>query len=175
MRCDKSLVILFGLAISQGCSHSGRDSDTSSAAATPPLVFDSVLLHRSNCLGTCPVYDVEVYGDGRVLYSGESFVAVTGSREGKIPPSSVDFIRRSLEQIDFLNLRDSYAHERDGCKVVAQEYPTAEITFRRFPIVKHIVYYYGCMGSPNADHVAWIARTIDDVAGSSVWVGWPQY
>ena len=37
-----------------------------------------ITLSRTACYGTCPVYSIELHGDGTVLYSGKSNVAFIG-------------------------------------------------------------------------------------------------
>jgi hypothetical protein len=47
---------------------------------------DFVTLYREACLGSCPIYSVTVFGNGRVVASGEHFVARAGSRSWEIDP-----------------------------------------------------------------------------------------
>ncbi len=44
-----------------------------------------ITLLRSGCFGTCPSYQVEVHGDGTVLYEGYGYVAVEGQHRDSIP------------------------------------------------------------------------------------------
>ena len=48
-------------------------------APTPDYASLVITLERTACFGTCPIYKLTVYGDGRVEYEGERFVTVTGS------------------------------------------------------------------------------------------------
>jgi hypothetical protein len=50
-------------------------------------------LRRSACFGTCPVYSVEISGDGSVVYTGTSHVLITGEQYSQI---SQDAVARSL-------------------------------------------------------------------------------
>jgi hypothetical protein len=43
-----------------------------------------IILARTGCYGSCPSYEVEVHGDGTVLYEGRSFVAITGSHRASV-------------------------------------------------------------------------------------------
>jgi hypothetical protein len=49
-----------------------------------------ITLMRAWCLGTCPIYSVEIFQDGKLRYHGEKFVAVTGSQEAQISPAAVE-------------------------------------------------------------------------------------
>ena len=46
-------------------------------------------LSRTACLGACPSYVVRLYGDGRIVWNGERYVAVPGKVEGTIDASTV--------------------------------------------------------------------------------------
>jgi hypothetical protein len=43
-----------------------------------------IVLSRTACYGPCPIYRVEVRGDGAVLYDGSEFVAITGPHRAAI-------------------------------------------------------------------------------------------
>ena len=67
-----------------------------------------ITLSRSGCYGRCPSYEVEIHGDGTVLYDGKFNVAAKGKRRAKISPASlvelVDFFRKA----NYLSLSDRY-------------------------------------------------------------------
>src|SRR5262245_49630613 len=48
-----------------------------------------ITLERTACLGKCPVYTVNILDDGRVIYEGNRFVAVTGKQTSNIAPKTV--------------------------------------------------------------------------------------
>lgn len=77
----------------------------------PPIVDWAslrIVLQRSGCFGTCPIYSVEIAGDGRVLYNGERFVAVLGKHRRTIPPAEVRALYDSFRRADFFWLLDDY-------------------------------------------------------------------
>lgn len=49
----------------------------------------AVLIERTDCFGSCPSYEAEIYGDGRVVWKGHEYVAVKGISKSHIDPSSV--------------------------------------------------------------------------------------
>lgn len=61
-----------------------------------PLDSFRIMLSRSGCFGWCPIYSVEIHGDGRVVYTGEGHVDVEGRHEYRIP---VDDVRALLDQV----------------------------------------------------------------------------
>ncbi len=40
-----------------------------------------ITLERTQCFGSCPVYKLTVYGDGRVVYEGGGFVKIKGEKK----------------------------------------------------------------------------------------------
>ncbi|MDA2913447.1 ankyrin repeat domain-containing protein [Acidobacteriia bacterium AH_259_A11_L15] len=67
-----------------------------------------ITLERTACFGTCPVYSLEIYADGTVIYEGKTFVGVTGRRRSHIPPSQVQQLVHAFLEIDYFSLKDSY-------------------------------------------------------------------
>jgi len=49
----------------------------------------NITMSRGPCRGLCPVYYLEIDGDGNVIYRGYEHVNVTGDRESSIPPEKV--------------------------------------------------------------------------------------
>ena len=54
-----------------------------------PQIKDWSSLHisisRTACYGTCPIYTVDIGGDGTVRFNGVGFTAVAGEQTAKIP------------------------------------------------------------------------------------------
>jgi Domain of unknown function (DUF6438) len=46
--------------------------------ATSAAPISSIKLERTACLGTCPIYSVTIFSDGRLEYKGEMFVKAKG-------------------------------------------------------------------------------------------------
>lgn len=69
-----------------------------------------VILHfqKSACYGKCPVFDVKVYSDGRVLYRGEANVEKMGFYETEIDTSQLDLLFSESERAAFFTLRSHY-------------------------------------------------------------------
>lgn len=67
-----------------------------------------MVLSRTGCYGTCPSYEVEVHGDGAVLYEGRSFVAITGSHRASVSSDVVAEMVEAFRAADYFSLQDKY-------------------------------------------------------------------
>jgi hypothetical protein len=56
----------------------------------------------------CPVYSVQVLGDGTVHYTGTQFVKVTGERSWRVDPAAVRALAADIEQTGFFDMKDEY-------------------------------------------------------------------
>lgn len=89
---------------------------TSGCPSGPPTLpsgkigpTDSVTLWRSGCYGTCPAYEVKVFGDGRYEWDGKAFVAAIGKRSGRIPEAEAVRLLERFRTSDVWSLCDSYS------------------------------------------------------------------
>ena len=72
------------------------------ALTTPLLVAQSagqtdlrnatVLVERTGCLGSCPSYEAEIHGDGRVVWKGHEDVALKGAAEHSVDAVAVQAV-----------------------------------------------------------------------------------
>lgn len=74
-----------------------------------PLSEVTITLERTACLGTCPVYTLNVYGDGRIVYDGREHVEVKGRREATIAVKHIEELLNAIYWIPFFDLRNDYS------------------------------------------------------------------
>jgi hypothetical protein len=133
--------------------------------------FDVVTLERTACFGACPEYKVEVDAQGAVKYEGRNDVAVKGLQTSKVSNSDLDFLRAAIKRMQFSDLRSTYEKASDGCKEVWTDLPSIIVTIKAGTSEKKVSYNTGCRGLLVLARIAWLADTIDEVTGSSQWVG----
>ncbi len=71
----------------------------------------SVVLERTSCFGTCPVYTITINGDGLVEYSGRLFVRVHGSQTAVIGRDKLEDLLRSFDRTHFLAFTSSFQRD----------------------------------------------------------------
>lgn len=128
-----------------------------------PLDDDTVItLHRMRCMGTCPAYQLSIFGSGRVEFTGEAFVCEKGEARAQIDPASIQTLLKGLTIVGFDKM-PNYTRED------ATDAPTATVTLKR-PTGLHVVRHY--RGDGSAPRLLnWIEDRIDVVAGSAPWTG----
>jgi len=74
----------------------------------PPQEELILSLQTTPCLGTCPVYRLEVFRDGTMRYQGSQFTERIGTYRGKLDLKRLDGIFKQAEAISFAALEDVY-------------------------------------------------------------------
>jgi Cu+-exporting ATPase len=79
------------------------------AAPTQSLApEDYVELRRTPCYGRCPVYRVRLYADGRIEWTGERFVKVTGPATAKVASETARALIDKFRAAGYWNLCETY-------------------------------------------------------------------
>ena len=56
---------------------------------------------KTPCLGECPVFDMYIYNDGKVIYNGFQNVVLKGEHKFSISKNHINEIKKELKNIDF--------------------------------------------------------------------------
>ena len=91
-----------------------------------------VTLRRTACLGTCPVYSLEIFADGFIRFVGTDFVQYTGERRAVVPREVVENLVAYLLKTDYLTLQDNYetCKDRKGRTWFITDLPTVITSLR---------------------------------------------
>lgn len=68
-----------------------------------------ITLERSACFGSCPMYKLTIYGNGKVVYEGIEYVKVKGKRTGTISPEDFSRLMNEFQRAQYFDLADSYS------------------------------------------------------------------
>jgi len=131
----------------------------------PPLEnLDGVVmkLSRTLCFGKCPVYSVEIHGDGAVLFTGEEHVVVRGEHRAQLSRDQVAEILAAYRKADYFSLKNKYAWE-------VTDLPTYRTALEVGALKKRVLDYDGQeAGMPKA--VTDLEETIDRVTDTQKWI-----
>jgi ankyrin repeat protein len=121
-----------------------------------------IALNRTGCSGPCPVYDLEIRGDGAVLFDGKSFVAVAGRHESTISQQTLLDLLDSFHKADYLSLDSRYVLD-------ARDLPTSTTLIAFDQVSKSVVNCAGeQVGMPAV--VSELENKIDHLSGVEKWL-----
>ena len=125
-----------------------------------------IVLERTPCFGSCPVYTLTVHSSGLVEFAGKNYVKAQGPQTGKISAASFARLVKKIEEIDFFGLRDRYDGKNpDGSGSTVTDLPTRKTTVARGEETKTVVNYF--RGPPGLTELELL---IDELAKSSKWI-----
>jgi len=118
-----------------------------------------ITLRRSGCYGMCPTYEIEIHGDGTVLYDGAAYVGTTGRRKVKISQPSLVKLVDAFRKADYFSLSDGYVSG-------VTDMPTSASSISFDGQAKSVLDYLGrSVGMPPA--VSDVEEAIDRLSGAS--------
>lgn len=129
------------------------------APAVPSSLDNTVIsMKRTVCFGSCPDYELTIYGNGTVIYEGHNFVAITGKRSAIVPSEDVRELVSDFYDINYFSLRDEYTAQ-------VTDLPTTTTSIRIDGRFKQIIDYYGA-----PEELRQLEDKIDDIANSEIWI-----
>lgn len=114
-------------------------------------------LQRTICLGTCPVYNLEIYENGSMKLVGEKYFDYIGSYTSKISPEEIDRLKALFLKEDFFAFKDRYVTN-------VTDLPTTYIYFADQEQEKKIMDY---AGTPKA--IRRLEDALDEVIKNAAW------
>lgn len=126
-------------------------------------------MRRSGCYGKCPSYTVQLAADGAVVFSGERYVAATGTHTGQAGDAGMKALRDLLDAPEIAALHGDYTPSAGKrCGTWATDFPTVSIDIVSAGAERSIRHYLGCEAAPPA--LQRLEKAIDDTAGVGQWV-----
>jgi hypothetical protein len=120
----KQLVILFALfALATSCKSVKIGGDEKGVIAT---------IERGSCFGKCPVYVMEIYKDGKVLYEGKRYTKKVGIYRKNIEMKEVKAIAKAFGTEKFMTFDDEYSSD-------IQDLPSVTISYHDGTTRKRVI------------------------------------
>jgi hypothetical protein len=153
----------------QSSNISSNQSATTLTNATNQSNVDlsnvNITMFRGACFGACPIYYLEIHGDGQVIYRGLEYVNVTGEETSSIPVDSVRELVNEFSNSGYFNLNDRYD------QVDRTDQATVVTSISTDGKSKSIYDYQGTHLLPELLKLRQLENMIDQVTNSSQWVG----
>ena len=83
-----------------------QDTAEETGAAEPLITME-----KGACFGTCPVYAIQIYSDGRASYQGEKYVKNVGLFQRQLPAEAITELVNAFQHAGFFSLQDEYVAE----------------------------------------------------------------
>lgn len=164
-RISKRLFVALVLTVA-ACS--GNPDD----ARPTPTERDSIAMTRGPCFGACPMYTVTVYGDGRVVFRGDRFVAQTGEHTRTIDRAQAAALFATADSIGYFDLPAAITPaNQEACGASWTDMPSADLTIWWGGLHHEVAHYHGCPKAPES--LTAFENRIDAVAGTAEWIGRP--
>lgn len=125
----------------------------------------NITMFRGACFGACPIYYLEINGNGKVTYRGIEYVNVTGERTSNIPVDNVRELVRAFNNSGYFNLSDRYD------QVDRTDQATVVTSISIDGTLKSVYDYLGTHLLPEIVKLRQLENMIDQVTNSSQWVG----
>jgi hypothetical protein len=136
------------------------------ASARAESQITKIVLERTACFGTCPVYTLSVHSSGLVEFAGESHVKAKGTQTGKISPEDFARLVKKIDEIDFFNLRNRYDGKNpDGSGTTVTDLPTRKTSVTRGGETKTVENYF--RGPPGLSE---LENLIEELTKSAKWI-----
>ena len=117
-----------------------------------------IVMSRTACFGSCPVYTVSLSGDGAVRFDGLRDVRVSGTHKWQIDAAAVEALAADMERAGFFEMRDQYSGN-------VTDLPTTIVVLTRGSRTKTIRDYVGAPGALKE-----LEARIDQVSGAKGFV-----
>lgn len=128
-----------------------------------------ITLRRTNCYGTCPVYRLSIYGNGKVIFKGQEYVKKTGKAMHTISDEKVKQIFSLFNEVDFFSFQDEYLSEEDGC-TMATDHPSSIISIKIDDYEKRTHVDHGCFGIEKLGNLYELEKDIVKLSGAKSWM-----
>jgi hypothetical protein len=154
-----------------GCAQTGPDKPVAESPALErdPSPADYIKPSKTACFGFCPVFDLTLYGDGRVLFHGGRYTKQSGQHTTRYSTGRFLEVLRALEARGFRDLDARY--DRQTCKIWATDHPSVIMEVRAEGLAKSVTWYQGCRGIDDRARLSRMVEELDRILQVETFVG----
>ncbi len=134
----------------------------------------SLKMERSQCLGNCPVYKLEVLQNGRFSFEQFSFsekdsgfTKSKGKIENTLNQENINQLIAEIDKIDYFSLSPQIGTS-GNC---ATDHSTVILSIKLRGKEKGIVHNLGCSGTANLKRLENLENKIDEIVETKRWIG----
>ena len=95
-----------------------------------------IAIETTACMGSCPVFRAEIYGNGYIIYEGKQHVERTGIFIGRLSGNTLNELKEEFESSGFFSMENEYVKPWT-------DLPTIYLFYSNRSKQKRIKDYYG--------------------------------
>ena len=140
-------------------------------------------MNRTGCWKFCPVYELSIQPNGKVLFDGIQDTATKGKVEDILSQEKIAELVAEIEKADFFSLENSYTYVSDNCPSWMTDAPTAILYINLNGKEKKITHSLGCKEEYGENTTQKIfpqqlynlENKIDEIVETKRWIGEKAY
>lgn len=106
--------------------------------------IENLIVNKSPCFGTCPMYKLEITKEGKAYLDARNFLKndLKGKYTARLSSAQLQNLATELNRLDFTDLKDRYGDNR------VTDLPATDLEIRYNGNNTKKIYDYGNQGSP---------------------------
>ncbi len=104
----------------------------------------SLNMKKYGCFGTCPIYDLTIQSDGKVIFEGKKYTKTKEKAESKIDKEKIKQLIFEIEEANFFSFDNVYNYDSKNCPELVTDNPTIILTIKLNEKEKTINHDWGC-------------------------------
>jgi hypothetical protein len=129
-----------------------------------------ISLQRTGCLGSCPVYSLNIKANGDVTFIGAN-TRVKGETASKISQEKIKLIIAEFERANFFKVDNNYTYTGSNCGSFMDDFPSEIITIKFLNLSKKVIHNFGCISSKEElKGITEVGKRIDEITESAKWI-----
>lgn len=106
-------------------------SNKNISSQKPEEIFS---LNTTSCMGPCPVFELSLYGDKKLVFNGKENTKVSGKKEVVLEDEQFEALLGIIDAADWMNLEEEYRSK-------TLDLPTQNFSYNRNGIRKNVSRY----------------------------------
>ena len=133
-------------------------------------------MRKTDCWKFCPVYELTIQPNGKVLFEGIRNTETKGKAESFLSKDKIIEFIDEIEKADFFALKNSYTNVSDNCPGYRTDQPTVTVYIKMKGKEKTIIHNLGCKEIGGSEKVFpqqlyILENKIDEIVETKRWIG----
>ncbi len=103
----------------------------------------SLSMKRSFCFGECPIYDLTIQSNGKVIFEGKKYTKTIGKTESKLEKEKIKQLITEIEKANFFSLDNAYNYDSNNCPLYVSDSSSVLLSIKLNGKEKTINYDWG--------------------------------